>query len=94
MHNTLAFTVQVRAVANKWRGVSMKQSDVSKWISLGKNDAKWENGQKNKETVFGRIALPHGWLVVVGGGAVCFVPFADNGTGWGKNDPVQIKVEE
>ena len=34
-----------------------------------------------------RSKLPHGWLVVLNqGSTLTFVPFADDGTGWGKND--------
>ena len=36
-----------------------------------------------------RIKLPHGWLCVDGGGGG-FVPFAEDGTGWGKNDPADF----
>jgi len=34
-----------------------------------------------------RQKLPHGWLV---GGEGIFVPFAEDGTGWGKNDPADL----
>tara|TARA_Y100001934_G_scaffold204236_1_gene241088 strand:- start:1804 stop:2217 length:414 start_codon:yes stop_codon:yes gene_type:complete len=36
-----------------------------------------------------RYKLPHGWMLSVrnGGG---FVPFAEDGTGWGKNDPARL----
>jgi len=34
-----------------------------------------------------RSKLPHGWLVVLNcGSTITFVPFAEDGTGWGKND--------
>ena len=36
-----------------------------------------------------RHKLPHGWIVRVGHGTT-FVPFAAEGTGWGKSDPVPL----
>ncbi len=36
-----------------------------------------------------RLKLPHGWLVWMDNGDP-FVPFAEDGTGWGKNDPVDL----
>tara|TARA_B110000495_G_scaffold196180_1_gene204694 strand:- start:222 stop:440 length:219 start_codon:yes stop_codon:yes gene_type:complete len=40
----------------------------------------------------GRLKLPHGWLLTVykTDGGLTFVPFAENGTGWGKNEPVEL----
>lgn len=37
-----------------------------------------------------RYKLPHGWLLASG---KCFVPFAEDGTGWGKNDPLDLSGE-
>ena len=37
-----------------------------------------------------RYKLPNGWVL---SGLECFIPFAEDGTGWGKNDPVDIAGE-
>jgi hypothetical protein len=40
-----------------------------------------------------RQKLPHGWLVTINSGygeGITFVPFAEDGTGWGKNDPTDL----
>lgn len=43
----------------------------------------------DEPTYYGfRLKLPHGWLV---GDEGAFVPFAEDGTGWGKNDPVTLR---
>ena len=41
---------------------------------------------------FSRAKLPHGWLVYGGEDdkTPCFVPFAEDGTGWGPNDPAAL----
>ena len=39
-----------------------------------------------------RFKLPHGWLVPWTEG-VAFVPFAEDGTGWGKNDPASLRSD-
>ena len=39
-----------------------------------------------------RYKLPHGWMVNVRGGGG-FVPFAEDGTGWGKHDPTRLAEE-
>ena len=45
-----------------------------------------EDGSLETNEVY-RSKLPHGWLVVLNlGSAVTFVPFSEDGTGWGKND--------
>ena len=40
-----------------------------------------------------RAKLPHGWLIRVNddtGGGITFVPFAENGTGWGPDDDLEF----
>lgn len=50
----------------------------------------WYKVARNSEFVSVRHKLPHGWLVY---GLECFIPFAEDGTGWGKNDPVDLSGE-
>jgi hypothetical protein len=76
----------------------MKQSDISYTVTgADKHSPITNQGEYRITTVISRIKLPHGWVVVagrLGGTGACFVPFAEDGTGWGKNDPVQISIEE
>ena len=47
-----------------------------------------------KDTSVQRIKLPHGWLVSMSVDGTTFVPFADNGTGWGKDDDAKLRLDE
>ena len=40
------------------------------------------------KTVF-RSKLPRGWILQ-GNNEYSFIPFAEDGTGWGKNDPTDL----
>ena len=76
----------------------MKQSDISYTVFGGTEKTPIRNqGEYYNHTLISRIKLPHGWVVMAGrlsNLGTCFVPFAASGTGWGKNDPVQISIEE
>ena len=46
-------------------------------------------------TEYERMKLPHGWLVKDDNtNGLAFVPFAEDGTGWGKNDPTNLAGSE
>lgn len=73
------------------------------WDRIEGND-QWDRKVRYRrmpETSIGRVRLPHGWLVTVWSGAnsggepgTTFVPFAENGTGWGSGDDVNLRADE
>ena len=48
-----------------------------------------DSGSREESREVIRIKLPHGWLMPYDEG-VTFVPWGDNGTGWGPNDPADL----
>ena len=54
---------------------------------LGTKENPVEGGSYHRGNGTGyRTKLPHGWLVMD-----AFVPNAEDGTGWGKNDPADLE---
>jgi hypothetical protein len=51
-----------------------------------------EEHQRIKAINICRAKLPHGWLCSFGDGTT-FVPFGDNGTGWGKGDDAKLRLD-
>lgn len=59
-------------------------------IGCYKTNSRFQLGLRYSEDITGlRYKLPHGWLIY-GKEIPCFIPFAEDGTGWGKNDPADL----
>lgn len=63
-------------------------------MKIGSNKKPVEVGywyKENEHTVEQRYKLPHGWLLLSEDYGTAFIPFAEDGTGWGPSDSVCLQ---
>ena len=68
------------------------QFSLSSWVAQNQTD---HNAHRGSNLPHSRYKLPHGWIVTLrmdsdDTNAAIFVPFAEHGSGWGKDDPVKL----